>query len=586
MVDLKAMPYYLQEEDIRWVEETIASMTPEEKVGQLFFQLTASQDESYLRELAEDYHVGGCRYNPAPGEAVRRQNEILQKYAKVPLFIACNTEAGGDGACQDGTYIGVGIKIGATDRTDYARDLGRLANQEAAAIGCNMAFSPVCDIVYNWENTEVISRAFGNDPERVARMSRAYIEGAHENAGFACVAKHFPGNGVDFRDAHLTNHVNPLSVEEWERGFGLVYRTLIENGLEGIMGGHIMLPEYARAIRPDIREEEMLPATLSYEIMTVLLREKLGFNGMVVTDASHMVAMTDRMTRREMLPLAINAGCDMFLFFNDPKEDFTTMLEAYRSGVISQQRMQEALERILGLKAHLALHRQQEAGKGISVSMAGEPREEARALQKAISRDSLTLVKYKDAEVLPLTPQRYPRIMVVHIRGAENGMTAFKKMLGMGGENVAQKLISRLRAKGFDAFLYESPLDVMKQQAAEGIKPDLNIYFAGKNAIADFVKDMDLVITLCDVDLGRPVFGFSKGGGEIPWYVYEIPVVVIGCGQPTMLADIPQARTYINTYDAKDSTMDALVEALMKGPEAFPGRDPIDSFCGLWDTGI
>ncbi len=585
MVDLKAMPYYLQEEDIRWVEETISSMTPEEKVGQLFFQLTASQEESYLRELAEEYHVGGCRYNPAPGETIRQQNRTLQKYAKVPLFIACNTEAGGDGACQDGTYIGTGIKIGATQRTDYARDLGRIANREAAAIGCNMAFSPVCDIVYNWENTEVISRAFGSDPEQVASMSRAYIDGAHENAGFACVAKHFPGNGVDFRDAHLTNHVNSLSVEEWERGFGMVYRTLIENGLEGIMGGHIMLPEYVRRLRPDIKDEEMLPATLSYEIMTVLLRERLGFNGMVVTDASHMVAMTNRMTRREMLPLAINAGCDMFLFFNDPKEDFSTMLEAYQSGVIPEQRMQEALERILGLKAHLGLHRRQGSAPDRKSEEEGQ-REEAQRLQKAVSRDSLTLVKYKDPQVLPLTPERYRRIMVVHIRGAENGMTAFKKMLGMGGEDAAQKLISRLQAKGFDVFLYESPLDVMKQQAAEGIKPDLNIYFAGKNAIADFVKDMDLVITLCDVDLGRPVFGFSKGGGEIPWYVHEIPVVVIGCGQPTMLADIPQARTYINTYDAQESTMDALVEALLSGPEAFPGKDPIDSYCGLWDARI
>lgn len=592
MVDLKAMPYYLQEEDIRWVEETITSMTPEEKVGQLFFQLTASHDEAYLRELAEEYHVGGCRYNPAPGEAIRQQNQILQKYARVPLFIACNTEAGGDGACQDGTYIGTGIKIGATDQTNYARDLGRLSNREAAAVGCNMAFSPVCDIVYNWENTEVISRAFGSDPDRVARMSQAYIEGAHENAGFACVAKHFPGNGVDFRDAHLTNHVNSLSVEEWERGFGLVYRTLIENGLEGIMGGHIMLPEYARAIRPDIRDEEILPATLSYEIMTVLLRERLGFNGMVVTDASHMVAMTDRMTRREMLPLAINAGCDMFLFFNDPKEDFTTMLEAYQSGVIPRQRMQEALERILGLKAHLGLHRQQGAEKGSYVSPAGEDTvmqpagEEALQLQRAISRDSMTLVKYKDEDVLPLTPDRYRRIMVVYIRGAENGMTAFKSMLGMGGENAAQKLITRLQAQGFEAFLYESPLDTMKQQVAAGMKPDLNLYFAGKNAIADFLKNMDLVITLCDVEQGRPVFGFSKGGGEIPWYVHEIPVVVIGCGQPTILADIPQARTYINTYDAKDSTMDVLVEALMSGPEAFRGKDPIDSYCGLWDTRI
>ena len=97
---------------------------------------------------------------------------------------------------------------------------------------------------------------------------------------------------------------------------------------------------------------------------------------------------------------------------------------------------------------------------------------------------------------------------------------------------------------------------------------------------------MDLVITLCDVSSGRPSFGMSKGGGEIPWYVFELPVVVIGCGQPTMLADIPQARTYINTYDAENSTFDALVEKLTAGPEAFTAKDPIDSFCGLFDTRI
>ena len=124
----------------------------------------------------------------------------------------------------------------------------------------------------------------------------------------------------------------------------------------------------------------------------------------------------------------------------------------------------------------------------------------------------------------------------------------------------------------------------MKKQIAAGEKPNINLYFAGKNAIADFVKDMDVVITLCDVSSGRPSFGLSKGGGEIPWYVFELPVVVVGCGQPTMLADIPMARTYINTYDSKDSTLDALVEKLMAGEEAFTGIDPIDSFCGLFDA--
>ena len=92
MVDLRAKPYCLNDEDIKWVKDTISNMTAEEKVGQLFFQLTAGIDEAYLKELMEKYHLGGCRYNNMPGIAVQNQNRILQKYAKVPVFIACNTE--------------------------------------------------------------------------------------------------------------------------------------------------------------------------------------------------------------------------------------------------------------------------------------------------------------------------------------------------------------------------------------------------------------------------------------------------------------------------------------------------------------
>ena len=586
MVDLKSRPYYLSEEDCQWVKDTIANMSPEEKVGQLFFQLTASHDEEYLKELMEKYHLGGCRYNPAPGKAIQEQNRILQKYAKVPVFIACNTEAGGDGACADGTHIGAGVKIAATDKEEYAFALGKMANEQAAAIGCNMAFAPVADILYNWENTEIVTRAFGGDAERVATMSKAYLNGAHTIPGFACAAKHFPGNGQDFRDAHIANNVNYFDVEKWDETYGHVYRTLIENDLDAIMGGHIMLPSYAKAINPELKDEDMMPATLSPEIMTGLLRDRLGFNGMVVTDASHMVAMTDRMKRSEMLPASINAGCDMFLFFNDPEEDFATMLGAYKTGIISEERMTEALTRILGLKAHLGLNKKSKEELVPQPETVEEvlQREEYKAMQKSISEDCITLVKYKDKDVLPMTPDRYKRIMIVHIKGAENSMSALMKMLGGGKGNPAEALKEKLCAKGFDAFIYESPLDIMKKQIEAGEKPDLNIYFAGKNAIADFVSDMDLVITLCDVPNGRPSFGMSKGGGEIPWYVFEVPVVVVGCGQPTMLADIPQARTYINTYDSNDTTLDALVENLMNGEEAFKGTDPIDSFCGLFDA--
>ena len=591
MVDLKAKPYNLTDEDIKWVNDTIEGMTNEEKVGQLFFQLTAGVDENYLKELMEKYHLGGCRYNNMPGAVVQNQNRILQKYAKVPVFIACNTENGGKGACANGTYIGSGIKIGATRKTEHAYNLGRYANVEAKSIGCNMAFSPVCDIHYNWENQEVINRAFGNDADRVATMSKAYMDGLHTVDGFACVAKHFPGNGIDFRDAHLSNNINDFTEQEWMQTYGHVYKTLIEGGLDGIMGGHIMMPTYMREQNPDIQDTEMLPATLCKEIMTGLLRDKLGFNGMVVTDASHMVAMTNRMTRKEMLPLSINAGCDMFLFFNDPDEDFNTMLDAYNSGVISEERMTEALTRILGLKAKMGLHKlDKEELVPAEEAMGVIGSEEHKKAASDISEDAITLVKYLDEGVLPITPEKYKRVMIVDIKGAPNPMEFLMKAVLAAQGNVkktpAEDLRDRLIEKGFDAFIYVSPLDKMKEMVERGEKPNINMYFAGKNSIEDFKAGQDLVISLCNIMSGRPAFGISKGGGEIPWYAFELPVIGISVNLPTMLADMPMLRTYINAYDSEASTMEKLVDKLMTGPEAFKGKDPIDSFCGLFDTKI
>ncbi|MGN0801800.1 MAG: glycoside hydrolase family 3 protein [Candidatus Faecivicinus sp.] len=587
MVDLKKAPFCLSDADCRRVEELIDQMSDEERVGQIFFGLSASYDPAELTRMVERYHLGGCRYNTAASHTVRAHNLALQRASKIPLFIAVNTESGGDNACSDGESIGSGVKIGATGCADYARALGRLANEEAAALGCNMAFAPVCDISYNWQNTEVISRAFGRDAEQVARMSRAYLDGAHELQSFACAAKHFPGNGTDFRDAHLSNNINPLFPRNWDETYGKVYRNLIDGGLEAVMAGHIMLPAYARAINPKLSvEEEMLPATLSPEIITGLLRERLGFNGLVITDATHMVGMTCRMKRAEMLVRSVNAGCDMLLFFNDPDEDFATVLEAYRSGTISEERLRDALRRILGLKMHMGL-----IGKSAEQLVPPEDaaataarRQLCRRLQREISERGITLVKYRDAEVLPVTPQRYKRIMLVHVRGAESGMTALMRAVGMAGGSPVEALRKKLEARGFEVFVYENPVEQMLHKIQAGEKVDVNEFFAGKSAIADFTARMDLVLTVCDVASGRPCFGLSKGGGEIPWYVFEVPTIVLGVQSPTMLADIPQARTYINTYDAKSETLDVLLDKLAEGAQAFTGSDPIDSFCGLPDA--
>lgn len=593
MVDMKAKPYYLTDEDCRWVEDTIAGMTKEEKIGQLFFNMGSSRDEEYLKMTVEKYHIGGIRYNPASGEEVREQNRILQENSKLPLIIACNTENGGNGACSDGTMIGGQTKIGATDDKKYAYELGRMSNKEAASIGCNLSFAPVSDILYNWENPVIGLRTYGDNVERVCEMTKAYMDGAHENPGFCCAAKHFPGDGLDFRDQHVANSINDMTCEDWDESYGKVYQNLIDNGLEAIMAGHIMQPAYTRFFNPDIKDEDIQPATLSPELIEGLLRKKLGFNGMVLTDASHMVGLTCRMKRSEMLPRTIAAGIDMFLFFNDMDEDFASMMAGYENGIITEERLSDALHRILALKAHMGLHKTDRKAivpaKEVMEQTVGC--DEHKAMAKEIADKATTLVKYKDEDVLPMVPERYKRIMIVYISGLQAGGlgSVMNKLLGGNKKNPAERLCDKLKEKGFDAFVYESPLSKLQKEAAAGKKVDMNMYFAGKSEISDFVAGQDLIITLVDIAGGfqavaRPGFGMTKGGGEIPWYVFELPVIVVGCGQPFALADVPQARTYINTYDNDDVTFDALVDKLMKGKAAFTGKDPVDSFCGMWDT--
>lgn len=434
MVNMKAKPFYLSDEDCQWVEDTIDGMSTEEKIGQLFFNMGSSRDEEYLKMTVDKYHIGGIRYNPATAAEVHEQNRILQENSKIPLIIACNTENGGNGACMGGTQIGQQTKIAATQDAKYAYELGRIANKEAATVGCNLSFAPVSDILYNWENPVIGLRTYGNDVNRVCEMTKAYLDGAHQNPGFCCAAKHFPGDGLDFRDQHVANSINDMSCEDWDASFGKVYQNLIDNGLEAIMAGHIMQPAYTKYFNPDIKDEDIQPATLSPELIEGLLRKKLGFNGMVLTDASHMVGLTCRMKRSDMLPHTIAAGVDMFLFFNEMDEDFASMMAGYENGVITEERLSDALHRILALKAHMGLHKKakKDIVPPISVMEETVGCEAHKAVAREVSDKGITLVKYKDEEVLPISPERYKRIMIVSVSGlSAGGMGAMiSKMMG------------------------------------------------------------------------------------------------------------------------------------------------------------
>lgn len=583
MVDLTAQPFNLDAEAIAWVEDTLAGMTDEEKIGQLFVNMGSSRDEAYLTEMVQKYHIAAVRYQPGPAAEIWEQNNTLQTQSKIPMLIAANTEAGGNGAAPDGTYVGWEIKIAATGDKKYAYELGRISGIEAAAIGCNWSFAPIVDLYRNWRNPIVSVRTWSADPDQTLELSLEYMRGIMES-NIMPAAKHWPGDGIDERDQHLSSAPNWYSMEEWDATFGKVYQGLIDAGLPSIMAGHIALPSYQKHFAPD--SNEFTPATLSKEITTDLLRGKLGFNGVVVTDASHMVGMTGFAKRRDILPMAIMAGCDLFLFFNDPDEDTAWMLEALQDGRLTRERLDEAITRTLGLKARIGLHK---LAKGDILP----PKDEAMAkialpehleVAKEVSDKAVTLVKDTDDGVLPLSPEKFKRVLVVPIKGPKNPMAH-----GAGGDG-AKKVAEQLRERGYEVELYVSLTDKLEGLSAEEAAKIVIGAYAGKAPISAMTDKYDLVVSVAEVNglmqpTERVYWPASKGTADIPWYVHELPVVFVSLACPYHLADVPQVKTFVNAYDSRDHTVLAVVDKL-EGKSEFLGTPSTDVFCGLPDTNM
>jgi beta-N-acetylhexosaminidase len=583
-VDLTKKPYNLDEASIKWVKDTIKGMSIEEKIGQLFINMGSERTEEYLTGVLEDYHIAGVRYNPGTAEEVYDQNKILQENSKIPLLIAANTEAGGNGACKDGTYVGHEVKIAATNDERYAYEMGRISGVEAAAIGCNWSFAPIVDLNRNWRNPIISTRTWSGDVDLTIKMSLAYMKGITES-GIAPAAKHFPGDGLDERDQHLSFSVNDYSKNEWDETFGKVYGSLFDAGLPSIMAGHISLPKYVKHFNPDATvQEQILPATLNKYILTDLLRDEMGFNGLVVTDASHMVAMTATMKRQDMLPTAIAAGSDLFLFFNDPDEDFQWMLEGYQNGVITDERLEEALTRILGTKAALGLHKKEKTDllPDKETAMAKIGLAENQKIAEEVADKAITLVKDQQA-IFPLDVTTSKRVLLVNVEGHKGG---FGALIGAEQVRPVDTLKEILEKEGFEVSIWESTEErINKLPEEERAQAIANVY-AQKRPIKELVEQYDLIINVASVQPNtdqRIQWPASKGTPDIPFYVHEVPTIFVSVQAPNHLADVPQVQTYINTYDSKPFTLQALVEKMM-GRSSFTGVSPVDAFCGFLDT--
>lgn len=561
--ELNAMVATLSEKQQYVINRTKASMSEDEKISQLFCLIAYSSEEDYLDYLSTKLKVGGIMCRVMPTEEVIKTVTLLQKKSKVPMLVSANLEAGGNGVSLEGTKIGAEMAIAASKNPSLGDALGDVSGKEGAALGLNWSFAPITDLDLNFRNPITNTRTFGSNVQDVASLSVRYIKNLQKH-GLAATFKHFPGDGVDERDQHLVTSVNTLSTEEWDRTYGEIYRQCIEAGSLTCMVGHLSLPSYTKYFSPDIKDEDILPSSVNYDICTSLLREKLGFNGLVISDSTTMAGINGALKREQLVPGVIAAGCDMFLFTRNLEEDFFYMKEGVRKGVITKERLDDAVTRILALKAALHLHKKnnipslEEAKKVLNDK-------ESKKLARKCADESITLVKSKQ-DVFPITTEKYPRILFYSLQSGEGQM-------GYGINTGANALfMKKLEEKGFKVTLFrpKEGFEGMMTSAKEIIDNyDLILYSANYATKSNQ--------TIVRIEWAQPM------GSDVPTYIHSVPTVFVSLENPYHLLDVPRVRTYINTYGSTATIIDSLIDKMM-GKDEFRGVSPVDAFCGKWDT--
>ncbi len=560
---LMAKPFYLNESKIEWVENQLSSLSLEEKVGQLFCVHYGKGTKEEIDYVYNILSPGACMYRSLPIASAVEFTYQIRELDKIPSLIAANLEKGGNGIAVEGTMYGSPMEVGAARDKIYGERLAEICSVEGKAVGANWSFAPIIDIDYNFRNPITNTRTFGSDPEIVELMGKTYVEGI-QKAGIAASIKHFPGDGVDERDQHLVTSVNDLSCEEWDETFGKIYKSCIDVGAMSCMIGHIQQPAYTKHFNPSIKDQDIMPASLSKELMIDLLRGQLDFNGLIVTDATTMAGFTLPMSRKLAVPTCIANGADMFLFARNLKEDYNFMLDGVKDGIITAERLDEAVIRILAMKA--ALNLDGELPK-ISLEAAKEVVgcKKHKDWARELADKAITLVKNEEG-VLPLTTGKYKNILFYAIESA-GGFSQYKTE-----EGVPQKVIGMLEEYGFnvDVFAPEKAVEGMTAPTTDVIdKYDVIIYLSNLATKSNQ--------TTVRIEWAQPM------GANCMHYQNDVPSIFISVENPYHLLDVPRAKTFINTYNANEICLEELVKKLV-GETEFKGISPVDAFCGRWDT--
>ena len=528
-----------------WIESTLARLTLEEKVAQLisvwtpgrYYALTSEQWRDMERLVAEK-KIGGLVLSIGDVYEYAVQINKLQHLAEIPLLIAADFEYGAGMRVHNSTTFPRAMAIGATRDPRYSYEVGRITALEGRALGVHQNFAPTIDVNNNPKNPVINTRSFGDDVKLVSEMGAAFVQGTQEG-GMIATIKHFTGHG----DTDVDTHLGLMTLNRGKATYDQVefppFRAAIQAGAMSVMVGHIAVPAYDTAAG--------IPATVSPAITTDLLKKRLKFTGLVVTDAMRMRAVASKYAPDEAAVLAVKAGTDMVLMPVDPELAIDALVAAVRRGEITEQRIEASARKILAAKQWLGLDRNRFVDVSSVAEVVGSRDHEMLALE--IARKAVTVLDNKNS-ILPLARADSKKILDVVVSDTEDPGSGrhFHAMLRERHPNLE---LARVDPRS-NSVEYDSAMQ--SARAADLILCQLHFYTRS--------GEMTGFVSKKQKDFLGQLLGLGK------------PVVAVAFGNPYVVLEFPRPDAYVCAYADAPVMRQAVAEVLF-GEEQAQGKLPV-----------
>jgi len=520
-----------------WVTTQLEKMTLKEKCGQLVFPYANSKDTNLtgknfnrLLKLVKKFNVGGFVFFAGKASNQIRIINLLQQHSTIPLLIMGDYERGPGMRLSDAPEFPSNMAVAATNNIQLAYLVGKATAKLSEMLGVNQTLSPVVDVNQNYLNPIINTRSYSDDPYFTALLSSSYIRGINYYRVIS-TAKHFPGEGSTETNSHIDLPVVSSSKIELEKTNLIPFREAIDAGVRSIMTGHLWIKAY------ETNKNKPLPASLSYNLVNNFLKRKLGFTGIIVTDALNMRSVSGRYSSDIAAVKAIKAGNDVVLFPANDSLAITGLYNAVKTGIIPESRINESVRKLLFAKAWVGLINKP------SLNLAAAKKELLKKdylrLAREVSESSITLLKNNN--LLPLNSPRFSKVLSI-------AFTDYSDKSSLTPPPVFNTLVSE-KFKPSASFVVGIKNSKRKLKSIYKIAKKANliflpIYLNAKsfNGSLKLRKDQKELIT--------KILGLRK------------KILLISFGTPYVIQDFPEAKNYLCAYGSDFSSQKAAFDAI------------------------